>query len=147
MLPLAIKLKIPYQRLVIWARDGKHPDFRDSKIISRMRPLERRFFQHSGQTLAEIFYPPKPEPPSIPLESLADKEPSYEIGPVLELAVDLRRIINELKPEDRELIRWAAEGWSHEELANWYGVKRQAIQQKLSRIREHIARRLNGRRR
>lgn len=147
MIGLSRKLGMTYSTLVRWSVGDRVPDFNDSSVISKYRKLERQFVRLSGLTLPEIFCPKSDlQPPTVPLESLNGDEPHGEFSAVVDLAIDFKRAVAKLDEDDRKLLLLAAQGWPQSELGELWGCTRARIGQRLTDIREQVARRMNARR-
>jgi RNA polymerase sigma-70 factor (ECF subfamily) len=73
-------------------------------------------------------------------EPLNDREKGAQTTDASQLSVDVQRVLNEIKPNERELV-WLAyvEGASHREIASVTGLKEASVRPLLFRVRQKLA--------
>ncbi len=73
-------------------------------------------------------------------DPLEDRDSGVETTDASQLSVDVQRVLNEIKPNERELV-WLAyvEGASHREIASVTGLKEASVRPLLFRVRQRLA--------
>lgn len=79
-------------------------------------------------------------------EPLEDRDSGVRTTDAAQLSVDVQRVLNEIKPNERELV-WLAyvEGASHREIASVTGLKEASVRPLLFRVRQKLAALLRAR--
>lgn len=141
MVGLAKKLGLPYPTLQRWAVNDRMPDFTDEQVARQYRKIEKRLVKLNGKRLADVFCKPQPGPELRRMAALKI-EPTYEAGPVMDLAIDVELALSRLPKERRDLFLRHLQGYNQQELAAHFGIVRGTVVDWLNAVRHYLARQL-----